>query len=169
MEICVYIPQNLDTYIPTIQNEFEKVINECASTIKSAHLAETNTLKQKIEQQKTEIRGLQLSCSTHTTTIQQLRSTISNLQDSNEYLKAQLQEKETKLENLSSSTMTVESDMSLENVSFTSCDEESTAYHERVGNLSYSYSSTPETHINQKKNYLELPNQVGLMYHTCIK
>ena len=150
-----------------MQDEFEKVMTDCASTIKSAHLAETNSLKQKIEEQKTEIRGLQLSCSNHTTTIQQLRNTISDLQDSNEYLKAQLQEKEMKLENLSSSTVTVESDVSFENVSFTSCEEENAANHERVGNSSYSNSSTPEMY--QKKNYLELPNQVGLVYNTCRK
>ena len=131
------------------------------------HLNETKALKQKIEQQNAEIKKLQSNCTEYTTSIKKLEETISTLQDSNEGLKAQLEEKEALLEVLNNSSVTFESEVSLENVSFGSCEEE-TAYNKRVSIMSYSYSSSPDsaTQTQRKRSFSELPNQVILIIMT---
>ena len=107
---------------------------------------------------------MHLNCTHYATTIQHLEETVSALQNSNENLKAQLQEKETLLETLNSS-VTFESEVSLENVSFGSCEEETT-YDKRVSSQSYSYSSSLDsaTPAHKKRSYSELPNQVSYVF-----
>ena len=139
------------------------------------HLNETKALKQKVEQQNSEIKKLQSKCT-------ELEKTISTLQNSNEGLKAQLEEEEALVEILNNSSVTHESEVSLENVSFGSCEEENieeTTYDKRGSSKSYSYSSSIEettydkrgtkkpyshsaTQAQQKVRYIELPNQVSL-------
>ena len=118
------------------------------------HLNETKALKQQIEQQNAEIKKLQ---SSYATTIQQLEETISALKNDNENLRAQLQEKEELFETLNSS-VTFESELSLENISF----EEETTYDEGASRMSYNYSSPPDsaTQAQRKRSYSESPNQV---------
>ena len=130
------------------------------------HFNETKALKQKIEEQNAEINKLQLNCTDYATTIQRLEETVSALQNSNENLKAQLQEKEMLLETLNSS-VTFESEVSLENVSFGSCEEETT-YGKRVSSQSYNYSDSLDsaTLAHQKRSYSGLPNQVTMVH--CI-
>lgn len=135
-----------------LQNEFEKVVSQFSSKINSLYLNETMVLKQKIKQQNTEIERLELKCTNHIKTVQQLEET-------NEALKKQLQEKETFLERLNNSAGDFESDVLFEEVSFRSCEEE-TSSNERVSSSSYSYSSSPVPQIRAKGSYSELPNQV---------
>ena len=132
------------------------------------HLNETKALKQKIEQQNAEIKKLQSNCTEYTTSTKKLEETISTLQNSNEGLKAQLEEEEALVEILNNSSVTLESEVSLENVSFGSCEEETveeTTYNRRVSSMSYSYSSSTDsaTQAQRKRSYTELPpNQVSL-------
>lgn len=129
------------------------------------HLNETKSLKQKIEQQNAEIKKLQSHCTDYVATIQQLEETISalknnneTLKNNNETLKTQLQEKEELLETLNSSSVTCESEISIENISF----EEETTYDEGASSMSYNYSSPSDsaTQGHRKRSYSELPNQV---------
>ena len=150
-----------------MQKEFEKVVSEFASTIKSLHLSETKILEQKLEQQNTEIKKLQTCCADYDTTVEQqkqtishlwdinedFKKTISELEDDNEALRAQLQERE-------SMSDTFES---LQDVSCTSCEEETTFAHDsRVGSLPSSYSSTPNKQILEKRCNSDLINQVRM-------
>ena len=84
-----------------------------------------------------------------------LKKTISELEDDNEALRVQLQERE-------SMSDTFES---LQDVSCTSCEEETTFAHDsRVGSLPSSYSSTPNKQIHEKRCNSDLINQVCIPY-----
>lgn len=133
------------------------------------HLNETKTLKQKIEQQNAEVKRLELNCTNNATTIQQLEETISilkksneDLKQSNEDLKVQLQTKETLLENLNKSTADLEFEVSFEETSFDSCEEETTC-NKRVSGRLHSYSSSPTSQTHRNRSCSELPNQVVLI------
>ena len=128
-----------------MQNEFENNVDAFASTIKSLYFNETKRLTQKIQQQDAEIKELQLTCSNHTTTIQQLNESISTLQKSNEDLKAQLQEKEVLLEK-SNSAVDLKFEVSLEGESLESCEKK----------ITYNKTSSPVS----KTNNSEVPNKV---------
>ena len=123
------------------------------------YLNETKVLKQRVQQQDTEIKELQLTCNNHAATIQQLKETVSILQKSNEDLKAQLQDKEIVLENLNSAIdLKSDSEASLEEENFGSCEKETT--YQRIGNLSYSFSHSSTPKMRQKRSNTELPNKV---------
>lgn len=141
-----------------LQNDFESNVDAFASTIKSLYLNETKALKQKVQQQNAEIKKLQLTCSDHATNIQQLKEIVSTLQKSNEDLKAQLQDKETFLENLNSA-IDLKSEVLIEEESFESCEEKIT-YDKRISSLSYSFSHSPAPKMHQKRSNSELPNKV---------
>ena len=110
------------------------------------YLSETKVLNDKIKQQNAEIERLELKCTDYVKIIQQMEET-------NEALKQQLQEKETMLESLNNSG-DFESDVLSEEVSCESCEEE-TSSHERV-----SSSSSPASQLHAKRSYSELSNQV---------
>ena len=139
-------------YIFLLQNDFEKVVSQFSSKINNLYLNETKVLKQKIKQQNVEIEKLELKCTDYIKTVQQLEET-------NEALKKQLQEKDTLLESLNNSADNFESDVLFEEVSFKSCEEE-TSSNERVSSSSYGYSSSPTSQIRAKRSYSEIPNQV---------
>lgn len=148
-----------------LQNEFHQVVTDFTTTINSLYLSETKKLKEKIEEQDGEIKNLQLTCSDHAAIIQQLKDTISALQSSNDDLNTQLQDKEKLLERFNSnSTVDFESDVSLEEISFETCEEEASC-NKRASSLSYSFSSSsiPLPEASQKR-YSDIPNKVLLCY-----
>ena len=146
----------------------------CTSKISSFHFNETKLLNQKLEQEKlkleqqsTEIEKLQLTCAKNVANIKQLNETITTLQNSNEDLKAQLQEKVEFLESLNSSSAT---DFEFEEeVSFESCEQETTTYTKRVSSQSFSYSSSPIPHVRAKRCHSALENQVTMIIHEASK
>ena len=127
------------------------------------HFTETKTLKQKIEQQNAEIKNLRSNCINYTATIQQLEETISALKNSNENLRAQLQEKEEMLETLNSPFVASESEVSIDFGSYDGSYEEESTYDRKVSSQSYSYSTPPDSAIHKpvKRCYSELPNRVS--------
>ena len=150
-----------------MQNDFEKTVAHFTATINTLYLNETKLLKQKIEEQDTEIRKLQLTCSNYATTVQQMKESISTLQNSNDDLKKQLQDKEELLDSLNRSYATVdfESEVSLEEMSFETCEEETT-YNKRISSLSYSFSTSSNPPTSRKRSYTE--SEVTSMYH-CVQ
>ena len=136
-----------------MQNEFEKVISQFSSKINNLYLSETKVLKQKIKLQNAEIKRLELKCANYVKTMQEL-------EEANEALKEQLQKKETLLESLNDSAGDIESDMLSEEVSFKSCEEE-TSSNEKDSSptsqtrekRSYSESSSPSSIENKMKAY----------------
>ena len=135
-----------------MQNDFEKAVSQFSSKINNLYFNETKVLKQKIKQQNAEIERLELKCTDYIKTVQQLEET-------NEAFKKQLQEKETLLESLNNSAGDFESDVLFEEVSFKSCEEE-TSCNERVSSSLNSYSSSPTSQTRTKKSYSEISNQV---------
>ena len=133
-----------------LQNGFENIINEFTSKISNFHFHEIKTLKQQIEQQNAEIAKLH-------TAMQQLKETVSTLQTSNEDLKSKLQEKEGLLEKLRYNSVFEE-----EGESFEICEEE-TSYKERINYRSFSYFSSPDPQLREKRSHSELPNQVSFI------
>ena len=134
-----------------LQDEFEKVVNQFSSRIYNLYLNETKVLKQEVKQQNAEIKRLELQCTDYAKTIQQLEET-------NEALKEQLQERETLLKSLNKSAGDFESEVSFEE-SDDSYEEETSNYKE-FGSLSYSYSTSPAPQTFKKRSYSEPKNQV---------
>ena len=143
-----------------LQNGFEKIINEFTSTISKFHFHETKTLKQQIEQQNAEITKLQLTCTDYDTAMQELKESISVLKTSNEDLKRKLLQKEQLLEKLRYNSVFEE-----EGENFEICEEETSYNEKRIGYQSFSYSSTPDPQLREKRKYSEVPNQVYLIIY----
>ena len=112
---------------------------------------------------------MQTCCTDYDTTVKQqkqtishlwdvnedLKKTISGLKDDNEALRAQLLERE-------SMSDTFES---LQDVSCTSCEEETTFTHDsKFSSLPSSYSSSPNKQILEKRFNSDLINQVCIPY-----
>ena len=135
----------------SLQDEFEKAVNQFSSRIYNLYLNETKILKQQVKQQNAEIKRLELQCTDYVKTIQQLEET-------NEALKEQLQERETLLESLNKSASDFEPEVSFEE-SDDSYEEETSNYKE-FGSLSYSYSTSPAPQTLKKRSYSEPENQV---------
>ena len=150
-----------------LQNEIEKVTSKFTNTITILYLNETKALREKIEQQNNEIKKLQSTCDDYATTVQQLKETISSLESNNKELTSQLQEKGALLESFDNFMVDIESDqeVSLEEVSFESCEDEPT-YSKRqlVSSSSYSYYSSPAL---QTRSNSELLDQV-VYIHVCL-
>ena len=139
------------------------MLSEYTSKISSFHFNETRLLNQKLEQQNAEIKRFQLTCTEYTANIEQLNKTITALQNSNKELKAQLQEKERLLEDLNSCFTTVtDTESEEEEVTFESCEQE-TANNKRLSIQSFSYFSSPASHVDQNRRHSELPNQVTII------
>ena len=102
---------------------------------------------------------MQLVCTDHDKAMQELKETISVLQTSNEDLKKKLLEKEQSLEKLKNDSVFEE-----EGENFEICEEE-TSYKESIICQSYSYSSTPDPQLHEKRSNSELPNQVSLIIY----
>ena len=147
-----------------LQDEFEQAVSKLTNTVNSLYLNKTKALKQKIEQQNAEIKKLELNCTNFTATIQQLEETVLNLKSSNDNLKVQLQEKESLLENLNTSGVNFESEVSFEEEASSEVCEKETAYDKKISSLSYSYGSPPASQIHQKEGYTDLPNQVAVIH-----
>ena len=166
-KICGNIlPQNLMVNVNvfySIQNEFEKIVNGFASTIKGFYLSETKILQQKLEQQNAEIKRLQTE---YNETEQQQKQTISHLWDKNEDLKKTISDLEDSNEALRTKLQERESmSDTAEDVSYTSCEEETTfAHNSGGGSLQSGYSSTPNSQIHEKRHHFDLVNQVSLIY-----
>ena len=150
------------------------MLSAFTSKISSFHFYETKLLNQKLEQerlkleqQSAEIEKLQLTCAEHITTIRQLNETIATLQDSNEDLKSQLKEKENLLESLNSSS-TFEFESEEEEVTFESCEEETTN-NKIVSTLPHSFTSSPVLHVREKRCHSELTNKVIWIIHEAPK
>ena len=147
-----------------LQDEFEQAVSKLTSTVNNLYSNKTKALKQKIEQQKAEIKRLELNCTNFTATIQQLEETILNLKSSNDSLKVQLQDKESLLENLNTSDANFESKVSFEEEVRSEVCEEETTYDKRISSLSFSYSSPPSPQMHRKRRYTDLPNQVAVIF-----